>query len=811
MNFFAQLLPYSVSQALGWTVVHSIWQAMLIGLITAAVLVMARRKSAAWRYRAAGTGLSLVLLTAGVTFCYYFLDAPPTERGQPALTDGVLTDGAPPEYVVNPTLPTDTTSIEMQIGAYFEQHLPLISAIWLFGFALFLMRLLLQVGQVYYLKNRMNFPTDEYWTELKDALCQKAGIARTIGLVESAMVRTPVVIGHLKPLILFPVGLINRLDPTEVSAILAHEIAHVMRQDYLFNLLQSVVETIFYYHPAVWWLSAAMRREREMATDALAISLTGSSVHYAKALVLIQELAYFPLSPALAFAGRRKSQLFTRVQHILKTQHSTSLAMEKFISASIFCVLILGLAYAQSGPNALSGYDGAANTASQSPTWTAADSTGGIWEGELKNEKLCLMLTRRRSNQGHWTTHECYALDAFSALPRGDGSFTMTREAGTITFEGSFDGKEGFGRFSFQENPAFRKMLADKGIRNIEDHMLIHFCLHNVTGSYIEFLQQKGFQKIDGDDLIGLAVHGLEQQTVNTYLDLFAKQGKKNVRLEDLMSFKIHDITAPYIDSLNSLGFKSLTLDDIMAARIHGIDADFVQQYKSMGHPNLVFDDVMAAKIHGITPEYTANLKKAGFGNLSNDEMMAFKIHEITPEYAASLKNGGFGNLSNDDLVAFKIHEVTPEYAASLKKAGFDNMSNDQILAFKIHEITPEYVASLKASGITGLDNDEIIPYKIHEITPEYIAAFRKMGFTDADNSDLMAFKIHDIDAAFVESYQGVFPGKKLDAGELLNLKIHKVTPAWIRRAREKGFNNMDVDEYIQLKIQFGNKMTEQR
>jgi beta-lactamase regulating signal transducer with metallopeptidase domain len=835
MESIPQLLPYSVSQALGWTVLHSLWQAMLIGLFTAAVLIAARRKSAVWRYRVAGIGLGLVLAVAVGTFCYYFFGA--SQPTVPVATDAIQSEATadllPQEYLTPPVLSAEATPLHTRIGHYFEGHLPLIALIWLFGFALFLLRLLLQVSQIYYLKTRLNFPPDEYWTELKDALWQKSGLLRAVGLAESAMVRTPVVVGHLKPLILFPVGLINRLDPAEVEAILAHEIAHVIRQDYLFNILQSVVESIFYYHPAVWWLSAAMRREREMATDSLAIALTGNAVRYAKALVLIQELAYFPLSPALAFAGARKSQLFTRVQHILKIKHSTSLAMEKFISAAAFCLLLVGLVYAQSGSLSKSGQP---NQTSEKPNWTAADSTAGIWEGELKNNELCLTMTRR-AHRSHWSTHECYPLSAFSALPNGNGAFTMTREAGTITFKGSFEGREGFGRFTFQENPAFRKMLENNGIAGVEDHMLIHFCLNNVTGSYITFLKQKGYQKIDADDLVGLAVHGLDQQAVEGYLDLFAKKGKKDVKLEDLMSFKIHNITEVYIDSLMSMGLKNLSLDDVMAAKIHGINARFVQQYKSMnptvnldfdqilsykihgitpeyaasldaaGFKGLDSDDVMAFKIHGITPEYAASLQAAGFKGLDNDDVVAFKIHGVTPEYAAALQAAGLNGLSNDDLLSYKIHGITPEYLSTLKASGFNNLSNDDLLSYKIHNITPEYAASLKAAGITGLDNDEIVAFKIHGITPEIIADYRKMGFPNLDTGDLMAFKIHGIDAAFVQSFESVFPGKKLDSEEVVSLKIHGITPDWIRRAREKGFTDMTVDEYIQLKIQFGDKV----
>jgi beta-lactamase regulating signal transducer with metallopeptidase domain len=146
----------------------------------------------------------------------------------------------------------------------------------------------------------MNFPADPYWADILNKLALQSRFNTGIELLESALVRSPLTIGHLKPVILFPIGLINRLSESEVEAILAHELAHILRRDYIFNILQSVVEVVFYFHPAVWWLSAQVRQERESACDDRAIALVGNKMNYAKALVTIQEMAFFPLSPALA-------------------------------------------------------------------------------------------------------------------------------------------------------------------------------------------------------------------------------------------------------------------------------------------------------------------------------------------------------------------------------------------------------------------------------------------------------------------------------------------------------------------------------
>ena len=121
--------------------------------------------------------------------------------------------------------------------------------------------------------------------------------------------------GYLKPVILFPLGLVNQLSTSEVEAILAHEMAHIKRHDYIFNLLQMLVESIFYYHPGIWYISSRINAERENCCDDMAIAFTASNVSYAKTLVKLQDLKRLGnYSPALSFSGNK--QIFT--QRIMK-------------------------------------------------------------------------------------------------------------------------------------------------------------------------------------------------------------------------------------------------------------------------------------------------------------------------------------------------------------------------------------------------------------------------------------------------------------------------------------------------------------
>jgi beta-lactamase regulating signal transducer with metallopeptidase domain len=115
-------------------------------------------------------------------------------------------------------------------------------------------------------------------------------VFKPVTLLESALVKVPTVIGWLKPVILIPPSALIGLTPQQFELILTHELAHIRRHDYLVNLLQTIIETLLFYHPAVWWVSLQIRCERENACDDLAVSLSSDPVIYARTLVEMERL-----------------------------------------------------------------------------------------------------------------------------------------------------------------------------------------------------------------------------------------------------------------------------------------------------------------------------------------------------------------------------------------------------------------------------------------------------------------------------------------------------------------------------------------
>src|SRR5439155_4572640 len=158
-------------------------------------------------------------------------------------------------------------------------------------------------------------PAADEWQKTLARLCAGLSVIRPVRLLESAIVHVPTAVGIYRPAILLPASVFTGLPTRGLEALIAHELAHVRRHDYLVNLLQAVAETLLFYHPAVWWVSGRIRAEREHCCDDLAISATGDARSYARALVRLEEMRGSGPSLAVAAAG---GNLWNRVVRLLR-------------------------------------------------------------------------------------------------------------------------------------------------------------------------------------------------------------------------------------------------------------------------------------------------------------------------------------------------------------------------------------------------------------------------------------------------------------------------------------------------------------
>ncbi len=339
MEFINQLLPTEILHAIGWTVLHSLWQAFAVALLLAAYLLAWQKTDARKRYLAGNLAMTTTLLLAVGTFIYYLSKT----SFEPVLASPIYADDGSilGHYFLENEQPF--------FSEYFNKNMPLIVSVWLIGMVFFVLKMLGGLLYIQRLKTRMTAKLPKAWQDKMVELSAELHIRRPVQLLESALAQTPMVVGWLKPIVLLPIGAVNHLTPAQVEAILAHELAHIARHDYLLNLLQSCVEILFYFNPAVWWMSAHVRTERENCCDDIAVKLCGNSLAYAKALVSLQEMQL--ASPALAMTfSKNKNQLLVRIQRILQPSQNKSNVMEKLSATLLLTVAVVLLSVQANTP-----------------------------------------------------------------------------------------------------------------------------------------------------------------------------------------------------------------------------------------------------------------------------------------------------------------------------------------------------------------------------------------------------------------------------------------------------------------------------
>ena len=332
----AAIIPDRLVQSLYLTLIHSLWQSLLLAVMVGLIMTVTRNSAARKRYNLLITALLLFAAGTLITFVQSWTGLKEiTVNGMSSAVDDVSTQAAMPV-----TLQVAPGSFVAGLIQFLNANANNIVLLWLLMICLRSLHLVLGLQSLRRFRREAQLVTDPAWQQYVKKLTAKMGIRNTVLLAESAAAKVPMVIGHLKPLVLVPAGLLTTLPPFELEAILIHELAHIRRKDYLVNLLQSFMEIVFFFNPAIWWLSSLIRTEREHCCDDIVLQHTGSKKNYIQALVSCEE--YQPLQQAYAMAlkGSRKS-LSSRVKRILSNNNTSLNLMEKSMLA--VCLLAGGM------------------------------------------------------------------------------------------------------------------------------------------------------------------------------------------------------------------------------------------------------------------------------------------------------------------------------------------------------------------------------------------------------------------------------------------------------------------------------------
>jgi beta-lactamase regulating signal transducer with metallopeptidase domain len=354
------LLNHPWTERLGWTLLHFLWQGILVAALYALARALADGRMLA-RSRYAIACAALLAMTAAPAVTYWWLG-----------TSGHL---APVGDLAGPGARQFASGFAYSpVTDPWEQAMPAIVVAWFIGAAGCSFRLLMGFISVAALRRSPQALVRTEWQQILDRLIERMQVARRVRLLPTDRVDSPSVIGWLRPVILAPVGVLSGLAPQQVEALLAHELAHVRRHDYLVNVLQGIAESLLFYHPAVWWISNQIRIEREHCCDDLAVEASGDVLVYARALAALESMRPAHFKAALS---ANDGSLLRRIQRLAHPVAANSPAGWG-VAWSLGTLLLVGIA-------------GVAVTGAQAPSQPVV-SVDTVWMDTVKRGDMKLQV-----------------------------------------------------------------------------------------------------------------------------------------------------------------------------------------------------------------------------------------------------------------------------------------------------------------------------------------------------------------------------------------------------------------------------------
>ena len=405
-TFFSNIELQTLSQRWIITLLHFLWQGTVIGVVVGTMNRLLSRQSAAVRYRVLCLGLFAIPLSVAVTFSFVRV---PVQR------DAALSAATGTHELMQDQVQAETSSVGSVVDTSFAdlnevvpqfaaendnvmqsertfdswvRFSPWFVTAYLIGVAYFLSRLLIVMWGGQRLRSVATPIDDSRIINLVGTVCQQAGLKLVPTVAWCERVAVPTVIGALRPAILLPASLVSGLDSQQLTAVLSHEIAHIRRYDLWINLIQRVIESLLFFHPAVWYVSRCLSNERESCCDDLVVSSGIDRLSYAGALLRVAELCAAKMQPAaatsLSVVGNDSTQLERRITRLLSTREDSRVRLNRSGAITFTVILVLALlspaAFHRIGTNVVSN-----NTDAETEKESTSDSIDKTTETDFQD------------------------------------------------------------------------------------------------------------------------------------------------------------------------------------------------------------------------------------------------------------------------------------------------------------------------------------------------------------------------------------------------------------------------------------------
>lgn len=592
--------------------------------------------------------------------------------------------------------------------------------------------------------------TDADWRSLLDDCAEKMNFRRPIRLLRSRKEIMPMALGVRHGAILIP-AVADTWSEDRRRAVLLHEMAHLSRHDCPAQMLAAVACSLYWIHPAVWWIAGRLRVERELACDDRVLSAGTDARDYAGHLL---ELAYSLGSgrrPLIAVSMAGSGQLEGRMLALLDAARNR--AVPALRSHIVGIVVLLGLLVplaaatisVRRGASPVSGQSRTGNLLARIAQETIRvpdPNAPGTWSIEATGQARLVHVQIREGNYNRGTTIDLDQISGLEGFPQGfpnaDGPvrFTLQRDAGTFTAEGVVHGAVGAGTYSFTPSRTFPDAMASRGLDR----------------------PSPGEQRLLATADIGFA-----------FLDELSAQGMQPARLRDLLRAAGHGVGLSYLRGMRQLRQRYDSLDKLIESADHGVNPQFIRELEAEGLTGLSTDDLLRSRNSGVDAEYIRDLRAAGYGGISLDALIQLRGHGVDAEYARDLGALGYGKLSLDDLVQLRGHGIDPDYIRELAALGYQGLALQQLVELRNHGVDPDYARELDELGYKKLSLDKLIDLRNHGVDPDYVQGIQSLGYSQLKIDDYMRMRNSGIGPSQVRSANSRAQ-RQLSVDELVSL-----------------------------------------
>jgi beta-lactamase regulating signal transducer with metallopeptidase domain len=621
MRSLMLLLEGPLPQSIGWTLIHHLWQATLIAIMAAAGLGLMRRQSANARYLVACAALLLMIVFPLATAWRVYETPVVFTTPEPTMERPLSWMRA----VSLGSTAAEPVPLLVRARGLAAPLLPWLVGVWLVGVVILSARLLLGWIHIRRLcSTGQSAPPP--WSSALHRLAALLQVRHAVRLLQSSRIKVPMVIGWLRPVVLVPASALTGLSAQQLETILAHELAHIRRHDYLINLAQTLAETLFFYHPAVWWISARIRVERENCCDDLAVAVCGNAVLYARALANLEGLRAD--AHAVAVNGGTLRERVMRLVSVPPAHCSY-----RWVAGVSFLTLLAAVAIA--APITLLSQEA---RSSRNAEESAADMPAiALLEEETKpvtsTEPLPAVpgQTVEEEAKSHDETATAWQPEEFeiqgSEIEFTPGIGVTIKSVGTAPPEISFT-------LTNRELARISRAAA----RELPVTLIASSGAPPPPTPPARQTRQRS-RRWDGE-----------------------------LTIDQLIALKEAGVDAKFIRDLRALGYGDLSFEDLIDLRQQGVDPEYIAKMNHIGRGHLAAEQLVELRNAGVTPTYVEEMTRAGLDNLSVDELIEARSHGLTGSFVEALREAGLQNLSMKDIIRLHTSGITLEFVRELKQ-----------------------------------------------------------------------------------------------------------------------------------------------